>query len=42
MKNHDFKPKNYIFFSNLGGGGGGGLRVPGAPPPGSAPDNIIE
>ena len=31
VKNHDFTPKNHIFFPILGG------RAPGAPPPESAP-----
>ena len=35
VKNHDFTPKNHIF-SNFRG-----ARAPGAPPPGSAPVNVI-
>ena len=35
-----FYSKKSYFFPILGGGGE--LRVPGAPPPGFAPDNIIE
>ena len=36
VKNHDFTPKNYIFFLYYGWGGGGGA------PPGSVPGASIQ